>query len=200
MLNLSEQKALRRKLNKKLRIYYVSCQIVALIAFVLMFPFLLMTTVIITIELFLAEKRFLSPFFKEIRYTQGRKFELFKFIALKPDGQPLISGDFLKKIYLDELPQLWHIACGDMVFVGPRPNPEEDYNRIKSQGFYAKVLQRAGLTGGVQTAKGSDHHGDLTLDEDYMHFCLNHSILEIIKKDFQVFLQTLRLMKKAEGL
>lgn len=200
MLSISEQIFFRNQLNRKLKIYYVVSQILALIAVTCLLPILFIITLALTIERSIGEKKLSSPFWTELRYTQGRKFLLYKFASTRSDGKSLLSGELLKKIYLDELPQLFHIVRGEMAFVGPRPNPDEDYYRILSQGFYAKVIQRAGLTGGVQTAKGSDRHGDLSLDENYMNFCLENSIIAIIRKDLHTFFQTFKLMKRAEGI
>lgn len=55
-------------------------------------------------------------------------------------------GQFLRRLRLDELPQLWNILRGDMSFVGPRPPLRAYVERFPS--LYAKVLQsRPGLTG-----------------------------------------------------
>ncbi len=200
MLSPGQQKHIRDRLNKKLKVYYLFCQTIGMVAFVFLLPALLLTTAIIAIELFLAEGRWRKPFFIEVRFTQGRTFTLYKFLSSADNGKKLYLGWLLKLIYLDELPQIYSIAMGDMVFVGPRPNPDYEYYRIRDAGFYAKVLQKAGLTGGVQAAKGSNQHGNLSLDEDYMYFCLNHSLPRIIKKDLQTIWQTMVLMKRAEGI
>jgi lipopolysaccharide/colanic/teichoic acid biosynthesis glycosyltransferase len=55
-------------------------------------------------------------------------------------------GRWLRRLRLDEIPQLWNILKGDMSFVGPRP-PEPQYV-ARFPELYAKVLQqRPGVTG-----------------------------------------------------
>lgn len=67
----------------------------------------------------------------------GRPFNIYKFRTMRLDAEkmgPQLShsggeddprltkvGKFLRAHHLDELPQLWNVFCGDMAFVGPRP-------------------------------------------------------------------------------
>lgn len=67
----------------------------------------------------------------------GRKFRIYKFRSMRTDSEkngPQLSaqqgegdnrltkvGRFIRAHHLDELPQLWNVFCGDMSFVGPRP-------------------------------------------------------------------------------
>lgn len=55
-------------------------------------------------------------------------------------------GQILRRVRLDELPQLWNIFTGDMSFVGPRP-PLLKYTK-SHHTLYAKVLRnKPGVTG-----------------------------------------------------
>ena len=70
------------------------------------------------------------------------------------------SGKLLRRLSLDELPQLWNILMGRMSFVGPRPLiPEEDeIRRLRAAAGIYDLLP--GLTGWAQI------HGRATLDDE----------------------------------
>ena len=85
--------------------------------------------------------------FKQERIGRfGQPFYIYKFRSMKLDAEkkgPQLSasggegdtrltkvGAFLRAHHLDELPQLWNVFCGDMAFVGPRPEREFYINQI----------------------------------------------------------------------
>ena len=88
---------------------------------------------------------------------QGRPFRIYKFRTLRtglhdparPGDHLTRTGGFLRRWALDELPQLWNIARGDMSWVGPRPTL---LNQTRHYGaFERKRLRvRPGLTGWAQ--------------------------------------------------
>ena len=74
-------------------------------------------------------------FFRQARVGRnGKTFRLIKIRTMSPgaeaDGTITIDGDcrvtpfgrLLRKLKLDELPQLWNVLLGDMSLVGPRPD------------------------------------------------------------------------------
>ena len=98
-------------------------------------------------------------FYRQERITTyGRTFRIFKFSTMVNDADkmgaavtqqndPRISkvGCKLRKVRLDELPQLINVLIGDMCFVGVRPEVAKYVNRYTDE-MNATLLLPAGIT------------------------------------------------------
>lgn len=96
---------------------------------------------------------------------QGRPFRIWKIrtmYAAEPSGRahgsPITAADdsrvtpvgrSLRRSHLDELPQLWNVACGEMALLGPRPEAPEYVNR-KIPGWNEVLRARPGIAGPTQ--------------------------------------------------
>ena len=127
----------------------------ALIILCLIWPALILLAVILSIQ------NLGTPFFKQIRPGKnGKLFTIYKFKTMRdtrddqgnllPDNQRLTAiGKIVRKLSLDELPQLWNILKGEMSFVGPRPLLPEYlplYNLEQQKRHWVKP----GITGWAQ--------------------------------------------------
>lgn len=100
-----------------------------------------------------------SPFFCQTRVTSyGKKFKIFKFrtmvknaeklgpqVTTKLDFRVTNVGKYLRKFRIDELPQIFNIFCGNLSFVGARPEVPQ-YVEKYSPEMYATLLLPAGVT------------------------------------------------------
>ena len=89
---------------------------------------------------------------------------------LAPTADPRITGlgRVLRRLDLDELPQLWNVVKGDMSLVGPRPVPEAELARYgPHRPWYEQV--RPGMTGLWQVSGRNrlDYDLRVALDVDY---------------------------------
>ena len=102
-----------------------------------------------------------NPFFVQPRPGKNERiFKLIKFRTMNnkkdsngnllPDEQRLTKyGEFLRKSSLDELPELWNIAIGDMSIIGPRPQLVRDMVFMTPKQR-RRHLVRPGLSGLAQ--------------------------------------------------
>ena len=145
-------------------------------------------------------------FYKQKRLTfNGREFDVLKFRSMVVDAEklsgPVLASDddpritpigkFLRKVRLDELPQLINILKGEMSVVGPRPERPELTEKYKQEmpefGFRLKV--KAGLTGYAQVTGVYDTvpYDKLKMDLMYIE---NYSF----RMDMQIILMTIKTM------
>ena len=131
----------------------------SLIALLILLPIILIVALIVFID-----DPHGSPFFAQVRCGRdGKLFKMYKFRSMYVDAEdrlkdllkdnemdgpafkmkddPRITrvGRIIRKISLDELPQLWNILKGDMSIVGPRPalpREVEQYTDLQKQRMY----------------------------------------------------------------
>jgi sugar transferase (PEP-CTERM system associated) len=138
----------------------------------------------------------------------GRPFRLTKFRSMRldaePDGVPRWTvrrdarvtcvGQFLRATHLDELPQLWSIAKGQMSFVGPRPERPFFVQQLAEAHpyFQDRHAVKPGLTGWAQInlpyASSADE-ARRKLEYDLYYVRYGNTLLDAV-----IMLQTVRVM------
>lgn len=114
----------------------------------------------------------------------GRRFRMFKFRTMRHDVDPYAPspaddvhsaitpvGRILRRLGLDELPQLINVVKGDMSIVGPRPEMPfivEKYTPFQRQRLHAKP----GITGLWQVS--ADRHGQIHDNIEYDLYYIAH--------------------------
>ena len=101
--------------------------------------------------------------FKQQRVGKNKKlFNIYKFRTMRIDTPNLPShmidandwltpiGAIMRRLSLDELPQLWNILKGDMSAVGPRPALWSQFDLVAERDLYGANNVRPGLTGWAQ--------------------------------------------------
>ncbi len=105
--------------------------------------------------------------YRQVRCTKnGKQFKILKFRSmvvnaeavsgaqLAKENDPRITkvGRVIRKLRIDELPQLFNVLAGDMSFVGPRPERPEFIEKYMEDmpEFSYRMKVRAGITGYAQ--------------------------------------------------
>lgn len=149
--------------------------------------------------------------YKQVRVTKDDKeFKIMKFrsmrvdaekdgvarLASKNDSRITPIGKFIRKVRIDELPQLFNIIKGDMSFIGPRPERPEIIKQYLEEmpEFAFRTKVKAGLAGYAQVygKYNTTPYDKLKLDLTYIE---NYSLW----MDIKLMLLTLKILFSAES-
>jgi sugar transferase (PEP-CTERM system associated) len=144
----------------------------------------------------------------------GRNFTILKFRSMcvdaEKDGKPrwarqndsrvTLTGRFIRRTRIDELPQIFNVFFGDMSFVGPRPErPYFVEDLIQKIPYYGvRHTVKPGITGWAQV-----RYPYGATDEDAMHklqydlyYVKNHSLF----LDLMILFQTAQVVLWGKGV
>ena len=149
--------------------------------------------------------------YKQVRVTRGDKeFKIMKFrsmrvdaekdgvarLASKNDSRITPIGKFIRKVRIDELPQLFNIIKGEMSFIGPRPERPEIIKQYLEEmpEFAFRTKVKAGLAGYAQVygKYNTTPYDKLKLDLTYIE---KYSLW----LDIKLMLLTLKILFSAES-
>lgn len=180
--------------------------VLSLIAIVIFSPVILITAICIK-----AEDH--GPIlYKQCRLTKdGKKFDIYKFRSMRTDAEKdgvarLSTGDnddritkvgkIIRKVRIDEIPQLFNILAGDLTIVGPRaerPELAAEYENELPE-FALRLQAKAGLTGYAQVygKYNTTPYDKLLMDLMYI---ANASVFE----DIRIIFATVKILFMPES-
>lgn len=166
----------------------------ALVLIIFLFPIFLFICIVILVEdgfpVFFNQKRIgiNYSYFKIHKFRTMKKNtpNLATHLLKNPDQYLLKTGKFLRKTSLDELPNLFNILKGEMLFVGPRPAlyNQDDLMEYRVATGVSKL--KPGITGWAQI-NGRDEISiakKVQLEQEYLYKKSFLFDLEIIIKTF----------------
>jgi undecaprenyl phosphate N,N'-diacetylbacillosamine 1-phosphate transferase len=173
--------------------------LISLLLIIIAIPFLLVAAIGIKLS---------SPgpiLFLQKRIGQkGNGFQIYKLRTMELDtgrkiGQTYTSdpavfrfGKILRRLKIDELPQIFNVLRGDMSIVGPRPCLKETYVNMPKWAR-ARFLVRPGITGLAQISGNVA----LTWEERWMHDVHYVEKLSLIV-DFKIVIKTIAVVVAGE--
>jgi len=175
----------------------------ALMGLVLLSPVLLLLAIVVKVD---------SPgpalYAQERVGLSGRRFKMYKFRTMRVDaeaggkaewsrpGDPrrTRTGSILRRLSLDELPQLWNVLVGHMSLVGPRPERPVFVKQFRASipRYMLRHHVKAGITGWAQV---NGLRGDTPLDrriEYDLYYIKNWSMGFDVKILFLTILRVFR--------
>ena len=204
--------------QKYLKLYFD--KIVALIFLFTTLPIIILLKIAFTLEGFLIPAHKGPMFFSYNAVSHGKVFPKYKIRLIKikyidPEGAKrgdwiaysaewnensrTYVGSFVKKFYLDEIPQFWNVLRGDMSIVGPRPLAVIHYERDLAQGNVSRKLLKGGLLGLGHILKGKPEFGNPIYEYEYINQYIKLSELGLLWLDITIIWRGVLLILKGGG-
>lgn len=175
------------------------------ITFGILFAILLLPVMLLTAVLIACDIGFPVLFWQQRPGRYGKPFHLYKFRTMRKAGRKLeedrlqhksgdkkrtsMIGKILRRLRLDEFPQLFHIIAGSMSFVGPRPLLPEDQPPFGE----VRLSIRPGATGWAQI-----HGGDALTAEEKLVLDVWYIRNMSLWLDIRILLRTLVVVLKED--
>lgn len=191
-----------------IRIQSLYSKFLAFLALLLVFPIIILVAILVKLT---------SPgpvLFRQTRVGRNEKlFTVYKFRSMYENAEgrtgpvwatqddPRITkvGSWLRKLRLDELPQLFNVLRGDMAIVGPRPERPEFVQTLSAHIPYYRQRHcvMPGITGWAQiNYKYADTIEDTVMKLEYdLYYIKNVSIW----LDFFIMFHTAKIMLLVRG-
>jgi len=142
----------------------------------------------------------------------GREFNVVKFRSMRPDaevngavwaqhGDPRVTrvGAVIRKLRIDELPQIFNVLRGQMSFIGPRPERPEFVAELaeKIPYYVQRHYVKPGITGWAQLCYpyGSSEQDALEKLQYDLYYIKNNSLLF----DLAILVQTAEVVLLGKG-
>jgi exopolysaccharide biosynthesis polyprenyl glycosylphosphotransferase len=143
----------------------------------------------------------------------GRVFRVLKFRSMRVDAEKdgkarwaqanddrvTRVGRFIRKVRIDELPQLFNVLSGRMSFVGPRPERPEFVKQLAESIPYYDVRHavKPGITGWAQLCYpyGASEQDAMEKLQYDLYYVKNHSLIF----DILILLQTVEVILFGKG-
>lgn len=153
--------------------------------------------------------------FKQRRYGQdGREIIVWKFRSMtctedgtsvkqaqRNDTRITKSGYWLRRLSLDELPQLFNVLQGTMSLVGPRPHAvaHNEFYRTKVSGYMARHKIRPGITGWAQVNGCRGETAQIGDMEERVRYDLEYIRNWSVPLDFQILFRTVKTVMNTKN-
>jgi sugar transferase (PEP-CTERM system associated) len=197
------RKSRTRRIMKRSIDLLLSC-----IMLILLFPLIIIIALLIKIE-----SKGPIIFSQERVGENGKIYRMHKFRSMVENAETLSGpvwaqdddaritrvGKIIRKLRLDELPQLWNVLGGNMSFVGPRPEREHFVKELEGLIPYyrERYTIKPGITGWAQVSYGYGASVEDAIEK------LNYDLFYIKNMSFfmdlMIVLRTIKIVLSRQG-